>query len=193
MKVVYTKGSELYIADTLSRASLPSSDHAQQPHNEYIFSIGRDIATIDESEWIPNVSRQRLTQIQDFTNHDETLQTLKSTILIGWPETREQVPVAIRPYWNARDGLTVQDGIIYHSNRVVIPKQLRPEMLTRIHSSHLGIEACLRKARDSLYWPNMNDEIKDYISQCSTCSEMQRNQQKEPLIPHEIQTVRGLK
>ena len=32
----------------------------------------------------------------------------------------------------------------------------------------------------------MNDEIKDYISQCSTCSEMQGNQQKEPLIPHEI-------
>ena len=81
---------------------------------------------------------------------------------------------------NACDGLTVQDGIIYRSNRVVITKQLRPEILTRIHSSHL--EACLRKARDSLYWPNMNDEIKDYISQCSTCSEMQ----KEPLIPHEI-------
>ena len=185
LKVVYTKGSELYIADTVSRASLPSSDHAQQPHNEYIFSIGH-VAAIDESEWIPNVSWQRLTQIQDLTNNDETQQTLKTTILIGWPETREQVPVAIRPYWNARDGLTVQDGIIYRSNSVVIPKQLRPEMLTRIHSSHLGIEACLRKARDSLYWPNMNDEIKDYISQCSTCSEMQRNQQKEPLIPHEI-------
>ena len=188
LKVVYTKGSELYIADTLSRASLPSSDHAQQPHNEYIFSIGCDIAANYESEWIPNISRQRLTQIQNLTNNDETLQTLKTTILIGWPETREQVPVAIRPYWNARDGLTVQDGIIYCSNSVVIPKQLRPEILTRIHSSDLGIEACLRKARDSLYWPNMNDEIKDYISQFSTCSEMQRNQQKEPLIPipHEI-------
>ena len=98
MKVVYTKGSELYIADTLSRAYLPSSDHAQQPHNEYIFSIGRDIAAIDESKWVPNVSRQRLTQIQDLTNNDETLQTLMTTILIEWPETREQVPVAIRPY-----------------------------------------------------------------------------------------------
>ena len=62
LKVVYTKGSELYIADTLSRASLPSSYHAQQSHNEYIFSIGRDIAAIDESEWIPNVLRQRLTK-----------------------------------------------------------------------------------------------------------------------------------
>lgn len=59
-------------------------------------------------------------------------------------------------------------------------------MLRRTHSSHLGIEASLRKARDSLYWPFMNEEIKDFVSQCSTCSTFQHKQQKEPLMTHDI-------
>ncbi|XP_062614248.1 uncharacterized protein LOC134275989 [Saccostrea cucullata] len=80
----------------------------------------------------------------------------------------------------------MQDGIIYRSSRVVIPKALRPEMLRRTHFSHLGIEACLRKARDSLYWPLMNEEIKDFVSKCSTCSTFQRKQQKEPLMTHDV-------
>ena len=63
--------------------------------------------------------------------------------------------------------------------RVIIPKSMRPEMLVRIHSSHLGAQSCLRKARDVLYWPNMSNEIKDMIGQCTTCNEYQQSQCKE--------------
>ena len=32
--------------------------------------------------------------------------------------------------------------------------------MSRIHASHLiGVEACLRKARDIVFWPNMNAEV----------------------------------
>jgi hypothetical protein len=127
-----------------------------------------------------------LNQIRDITNKDESLQSLKTVILAGWPDTHDNVPIGVRQYWNVQDALTVQNGIIYRSNRVVIPKTLRHEMLRGIHSSHLGIEACLRKARDSLYWPLMNEEIKDCVSKCSTCSEFQRKQQKEPLMTHDV-------
>lgn len=33
----------------------------------------------------------------------------------------------------------------------IVPKSLRAEMLKRIHSSHVGGEACYRQARDTLY------------------------------------------
>ena len=31
--------------------------------------------------------------------------------------------------------------------------------MSKIHSSHLGIESCLRKARDSVFWPNMTGDV----------------------------------
>ena len=34
-------------------------------------------------------------------------------------------------------------------------------MLQRIHSSHLGTEACIKKAKDRLIWPNMGSDIRN--------------------------------
>ena len=39
-----------------------------------------------------------------------------------------------------RNELTVHNGVIFRENRVIIPKVLQPEMLTGIHTSHLGAE-----------------------------------------------------
>ena len=61
-------------------------------------------------------------------------------------------------------------------------------MLQRIHASHLGIEGCLRRARECLYWPGMNSEVKDFIQQCEVCRSTDVKQQKEPLQPHDIPT-----
>ena len=41
-----------------------------------------------------------------------------------------------------------------------MPKLLRKEMVDQIHSSHIGTEGCLRRARESLYWPSMSAEIR---------------------------------
>ncbi|CAC5423138.1 unnamed protein product [Mytilus coruscus] len=41
-------------------------------------------------------------------------------------------------------------------------------MIMRIHSSHIGVEGCLRRARESLYWPGLNSEVKDFILRCET-------------------------
>ena len=59
-------------------------------------------------------------------------------------------------------------------------------MLTRINASHLGAETCLRKARDVIYWPTMNSEVKDFISNCIACNDYLQNNSKEPLISHPI-------
>ena len=59
-------------------------------------------------------------------------------------------------------------------------------MLTRIHASHLGAEACLHKARDVIYWTTMNSEVKDFISNCITCNDYLQNNSQEPLISHPI-------
>ncbi|XP_015779358.1 PREDICTED: uncharacterized protein K02A2.6-like [Acropora digitifera] len=114
------------------------------------------------------------------------MQTLKTIILIGWPPEREEVPVHIREFWTYRDELTLHNGVLFKNQRLIIPKALRTEVTSRIHSSHLGIEACLRKARDLVFWPSMNAEIKESVTNCSICAEFQAKQQNQPMQSHEI-------
>ncbi|XP_014669350.1 PREDICTED: uncharacterized protein K02A2.6-like [Priapulus caudatus] len=58
--------------------------------------------------------------------------------------------------------------------------------MDQIHSSHVGIEACLRRARECLYWPAMNSEIRDFIVACEICNSMPKKQQEETLVPHDV-------
>ena len=53
--------------------------------------------------------------------------------------------------------------------------------MSKIHSSHLGIEAFLRKARDSVFWSNMTGDVRKQVSQCSICAELQSQNPKEPM------------
>ena len=132
------------------------------------------------------ISSKRLSQLQKATEHDPVMQTLKTTILTGWPAQRDEVPIHIRELWNFREELSLYNGVLFKNQRLIIPKALRLEVVSRIHSSHLGIESCLRKARDLVYWPSMNSETKEAITNCSICAEHQAKQQKQPTQTHQI-------
>ena len=101
---------------------------------------------------------------------------------------RHQTPIIIRSYWNYRDEITAQDGVLYRGSRVIIPHSMRQLMLKKIHASHQGADACIRRARDVLFWPGLNGEIHNMVSQCSVCKEYLSKQQKEPLMTPEIPT-----
>ncbi|KAJ8398719.1 hypothetical protein AAFF_G00419160, partial [Aldrovandia affinis] len=107
-------------------------------------------------------------------------------VLVGWPDVKEEAPLIAREYSPFRDEISVQNGVLFQGQKVIIPKSLRPEMLTRIHSSHIGGEACYRHAQETLYWPNMQTEIKDFVSTCSTCNVYAHNQQKETMLSHDL-------
>ena len=79
-----------------------------------------------------------------------------------------------------------QDGIIFKGLRCIIPATLRQKIREKLHSTHIGVQGCLRRARKLVYWPAMNSNITDYLSKCEVCNTFQPQQQKEPLISHEI-------
>ena len=71
---------------------------------------------------------------------------------------------------------------------VVIPRQMKKEMLRKIHCSHQGPEACIRRTKDVIFWPGMTAEIRQLVSQCSVCNEFLQKQAKEPLMTYAIPT-----
>ena len=111
-----------------------------------------------------SVTDRRLKQIKTETAADESLQCLLKVVRDGWPDQKSATPLRIREYWPFGDEITMQDGIVFKAYRVIIPKSMRKEMLNRFHSSHQGAEACLRKAKEVLFWPNMKHEVRDAIS-----------------------------
>lgn len=128
-----------------------------------------------------SVSSSRYAEIQSHTNAE--LSTLNEVIMSGWPDTRNETPVEIRPYWDSRDQLSASDGIIYKGLRIVIPPTLRKDMLKLIHTSHLGIVKCKQRAREAMFWPGMNTDIEMTVRDCSKCEEHQNQQRAEPLKP----------
>jgi hypothetical protein len=55
-----------------------------------------------------------------------------------------------------------------------------------MHQGHLGVDKCLERAKQSMFWPGMSADIKETVARCILCQRFANNQQREPLIPHEI-------
>ena len=165
--VVYKPGSQMYVADQ------------GEPSDEFqLFAL--------ELEEINLLNNVRLAQLQKDTEQDPIMQSLKNTILIGWLDTREEVPTPIQDYRNYREELTLYNGVLFKNQRIIIPQALRSEVVTRLHSSHRGIEACLRKARDRVFWPAMQHDVRKTVLTCQVCAEFQPNNPSMPMQSHEI-------
>lgn len=176
LQVTYKPGSELYIADTLSRAAL--NEEASDLEDEYeVFFM----QSTEASEMKTNIEK-----LQEATANDQALQTLIRVIRQGWPAKKDEIPFETEPYWNHRDVISDYNGLVFKSDKVIIPETMRAEILTKLHAGHLGIEKCLARARTTVYWPGMNGRIKELIAKCTTCLQFKRQNRSEPLKPHSI-------
>ncbi|KAJ8046317.1 hypothetical protein HOLleu_04951 [Holothuria leucospilota] len=120
------------------------------------------------------------------TERDPTLRALIQVINEGWPDTIKELPQDLRPYWSFREQLGISDGVIFKGRQVIIPKPLQSDILSQLHTGHLGIEKTRRLSRESVYWQHINKDIDQLIKSCDICQTSQPQQENEPLIPHEI-------
>ena len=176
LQVEYEPGKNLYIADTLSRAPEGQNQTAANSKDEF------EVLIIENMP----VSEGKLEQFKQETRNYPTLQKLKNTVLNEWPESKSQSDPEHHGYWNLKEEITVCDDLLLRSDRLIVPDSLRGEMLSKIHSSHLGIGKCKRRARDVLFWPGMNQQITDMISKWNTCNTYRNAQAREPLKSHEL-------
>ena len=107
-----------------------------------------------------------LETLQEETKSDSTLKNLMNLIITGWPESMQDVLQQLHPYWCFWDELTVVDGLIMTGNWVVVPAALRSSTLDRSHDAHQGITSTLQRARRTVYWPKLQDDISKLIQEC---------------------------
>lgn len=181
-KLVYKPGKYLYIADTLSRAVAPSSSTAASEPRDYL-DVRAQVCAIATSN---SLSDTHFVELQKYTAIDVEMQKLIEIIKNGWPIEKNSLEDMLKPYWDCRDELTVEYELVWKCERIVIPKCMRRDMLKRIHVGHLGAAKTKLRAREIMYWPNMNSQIQDMISHCQACLTHRKENSKQPLISHEI-------
>ena len=125
-----------------------SPDNKEMTDSFQVFAL--EVETLTPFDSI-KVAPERLSQLQKCTAQDLVLETLKTAVLTGWPEKRDECSVQICDYSNYREEISLYNGLLFKSQRVIVPKAMRSEILSRIHSSHQGIVSCLRKAKDIVF------------------------------------------
>src|SRR3954465_13761529 len=88
----------------------------------------------------------------------------------------------------------VRDGLLYKRNRQKPERPLQVVKVTEVelilynmHSDHLAghfaFDRTFQRTVIRYYWPQMGDDIKNYIQACQTCQKFGGNRRKEPLHP----------
>lgn len=174
----YLKGKDNCIADALSRLPIESKQA-----NEVDPDITIPVHAITDTL---NASESRIQRVRRATTSDPTMNQLTHYILHGWPPHKHLANSLTHNFWNYKNELSVEDGLIYKGDRLVIPERECKEFLTDLHVGHLGEEKTLLRARQLVFWPNMTEDIRATVRACTTCQTTRPSQQKEPLIPHDV-------
>ena len=81
--------------------------------------------------------------------------------------------------------------LITRNDKIVVPKILQKRVITWYHDTlcHPGVNRTEETIKQHLWWPNMRDEITDYVSRCPTCQK-NKNQKKIRPAPRKSCRVR---
>jgi len=161
----YRPGSSLVLADTLSRAAPTHSERAaSDPLSEEVASV-REVERADKaaSDYIV-ASPLVQNMIRSAAATDQTYTALRAQIRAGWPDKQSLVSAELRQFFPFADELAVENDLIFKGTRLYVPESAQPEMIKRAHSSHIGLNACIRRAKEAIYFPGLTAEITKYVN-----------------------------
>lgn len=115
------------------------------------------------------------------TRHDPLLSKVMDLTLVGWPAHVSDPN--LRPYTDKIDQLSTDQGCLLWGSRVVVPPKYRKRLLSDLHEGHPGITRMKALARSYLWWPGLDQDIQQCVSQCSPCEAVRNMPAAAPLIP----------
>ena len=83
---------------------------------------------------------------------------------IGWRAATADIPTDLRQFATFADKLIEADGLVFKGQRVVVPREARAVILQRIHSSHIGVNRRIHRAREAVFYPELTADIKKTVA-----------------------------
>ena len=142
----------------------------------------------EEAEFIVNRVAHELPDavswlsLQHFTDKDQQLQTILQDVRTG---KFRQVPGNSKFKECFRE-LSISDGLLLRGEKIVIPAELRPDVLAAAHEGHPGVVGMLRQLRQSVWWPGITADVTEYVGTCTTgCAPATARNSPPPMIMRE--------
>jgi hypothetical protein len=115
-------------------------------------------------------------RIEMAAQKDKQMIELREIIINGFPNDKCNLSLTLRPFWNIRYQLAIDetDGMIVAGARVVISAECRQPLLQDLINMHQGATKLRQRARMSVYWPGMDNDIANAAKTCPSCTEKLR-------------------
>ena len=118
----------------------------------------------------------KLDQLRKSTSQNEQLIRFKGYINVGFPNDKKNLPTDLYEFWPHKGILYIEYGFITCGNRIIVPREMRQEMLKYIHEGHQGKEHCLLRAKNAVFWLKITYDIQQLIEKCMICQEYGKSQ-----------------
>ena len=118
--------------------------------------------------------------LKNSTARDEVLDKVIKQALKGFPVSKHQLHRDVQPYHNYRHQLAITEGVLLYKSRVVIPMELREQILQTLHAAHQGISGMTGRAEQAVFWPGITQDIRRKHDMCKACM---RNAPSQPAGP----------
>ena len=190
----WRKGKELCFPDALLRAPVdtPKEDDLSLGNETSVCirsAVMRSIATLrnlsvstalDSATLDTSSGDLFLEEIHRAASTDKTYKQLIEQVITGFTSSKDTLSEDLVPYWKVRDQLTLDGNLVLYGAHILVPQTLRRQVLTRFHDNHRGVEATKRRTRQTVWWPNINNDITNVVRSCEACQIMLPSQQREP-------------
>lgn len=159
----YRRGEHNKVADALSRLPLPDTEGGPE----------------SEEEIVSLVMCVHHDELKHATAEDSTLQDVARYVQTSWPP-RKNLALNLTPYYEVRKELTVVDGILLRTERIVVPAKLTATFVQLAHESHPGIVKTKQRLREKYWWPGLDKHVETTIRSCAICQSADKSAKNSP-------------
>ena len=119
----------------------------------------------------PGVSPQKRTPLATVTTNITIMLQLIKYKQHVWPSYLIDCENSTELFFNFHDELSVYDGLLVKGSRIIIPEELRPNILKCLHRANQGSTKTLARAKINVFWPGITKNITYMIDGCDICQE----------------------
>lgn len=163
--IKYTSTTEFGYVDMLSRLI-----GDQPPDEDYVIACTQmeDLCKMDVNDAVscfPVTNKEIVAATAKCSQFQRVMEYMQT----GWPSSINQVQRDVHEFFRFKESLSVVNSCLLYRNRLVVPHVYRKRILKRLHDAHPGQERMLSLARSYVYWPGIDEEIREYVRMCQDC------------------------
>ena len=119
--VIYKKGKYIPVANALSQVTpMDPEDNIKLP----IIAVNLITAHILLCTHPQDTISRKLDQLRKSTVQDNQLTRLSCYINTGFPCEKKNLPTDLQEYWNYRDTLSIENGLLTCGSRIIVPQEM---------------------------------------------------------------------